>query len=139
INKGFPHGGTFYVTEYVKTYEGCADSLQKLVYINPIPTTDFIFKNTCVDSAVQFTDASTVPKGNSIAGWKWNFGDASAFSYVQTPAHQYQSAGYNYQVKLISKTQAGCIDSVTKTVVAYFLPQTDYSYISRCVNVGAPF
>ncbi len=138
ITYGFPHGGSFYVTEYVKSYEGCADSATKLVYINPTPTPNFGFHNTCVDSSVQFFDSSTVPKGNSIKGWKWNFGDTT-YLYTQNPAHQYKHPGYKYQVKLISKTQAGCIDSITKNVVVYPLPATNYGFLSECVGVKVPF
>jgi len=142
FNYGFPHGGTFYVTEYVISTDGCRDSLQKKVYVNPTPTPNFVFRNTCQDSAVQFTDASTVPKGNSIVAWDWNFGDTTITkqqSKLQDPAHKYLKPGYHYSVRLIPKTQAGCIDSIRENVVVYPLPATDFVFISECQNVQVPF
>ncbi len=138
FNYGFPHGGTFYVTESVISPQGCRGDSTKKVYIYPTPTPNFNVKSTCLDSAVQFTDASTVPAGNSIVSWSWNFGDDST-SKKQNPAHEYTKPSYNYSVRLIPKTQAGCIDSVKQNVVVYPLPVANYVFISKCQDIQIPF
>jgi len=142
FNYGFPHGGTFYVTETVVSTDGCVGDTTKKVYINPTPTPNFTVQSTCLDSAVKFTDASTVPKGNSIVAWNWNFGDTTVNkqqSKLQDPAHEYIKPSYTYSVRLIPKTQAGCIDSIRENVVVYPLPVASYVFINECQGIQVPF
>jgi gliding motility-associated-like protein len=133
VTHGFPHGGTFFVTLTVKSLQGCVDSGRQKVYINPTPIPDFYFKNTCQDSAIQFSDSSKVPAGNAITGWLWNFGDDST-STLQNPKHKYAKPGYKYKVKLVAITKTGCRDSITKTLIAYPSPSSAYAFASKCAG-----
>jgi gliding motility-associated-like protein len=141
---GFPSGGPFFVTLAVKTRAGCFDSAQHKIYINPTPTPNFKFKNTCQDSAIQFTDSSTITPGSTITGWLWYFGDSTSSgkpftSTLQNPTHKYAKPGYKYKVKLVAITNSGCRDSITKTVIAYPSPASDFAFGSKCAGQTISF
>jgi len=63
----------------------------------------------CAPLTVNFTDEST----GEITSWDWDFGDGSAHSSAQNPAHQYTAPG-NYTVSL-TVTGPGGSDTDTKT------------------------
>jgi len=151
---GFPHGGTFFVRETVTTGTigssgGCYDSATQKIYVNPLPKTDFTFKNTCQDSSIQFTDVSTIPGATAannlkIVGWIWYFGDSISknkpyTSNLQNPSHKYANPGYKYKVKLVTITSTGCRDSVTKLLKAYPSPISDFEFTSQCAGQPIAF
>ena len=61
----------------------------------------------CDSGMVAFKDSSI--SNDTYKSFTWNFGDGQT-STVRNPNHQYNSPGY-YNVKLILKTAAGCLDS----------------------------
>ncbi|MFZ9719270.1 MAG: PKD domain-containing protein, partial [Chitinophagaceae bacterium] len=60
--------------------------------------------SVCIDAAVVFTDQST-GSGQTIAQWKWNFGDGIT-SALQNPVYLYRSQG-TYQPTLHIITDKG--------------------------------
>lgn len=105
--------GTQTVTLIVATSAGCADTITRTVFVNPLPTATFSSVSACPDSAA-FTDLSTMNPG-TLLGWNWTFGDTNT-SALQNPTHTYDSAG-TYLVTLAVTSDSGCIavysDSVT--------------------------
>jgi gliding motility-associated-like protein len=60
----------------------------------------------------------------TVNTYNWSFGDGGT-SFLQNASHLYSSAG-TYTVTLITTTDNGCTDTVTKTVTVY--PQTTANY-----------
>jgi len=79
---------------------------------------NFIFTNTSANSNSQ----------------TWSFGDATN-STVLSPTKTYANAG-SYNVKLVTKNNANCPDSITKTVTIYPQPIASFSINnpSQCLN-----
>ena len=80
----------------------------------PTPTAAFSASPTSGPAplAVAFTDTST----GSPTGWSWDFGDGSAISTLQNPAHTYAAAG-TYTVTL-TVSNIGGSSSATQTISA---------------------
>ncbi len=114
----FPGAGTYNVTLIIENTLGCRDTIVHPVVIANPPVTQFTYSNSCVGTAVAFTDQST-PSG-TIISWNWNFGDGTS-STSQNPSHTYNSTG-SYTVTLISGNASGCIDTVVHTVTVHPLP-----------------
>ena len=95
------------------------------------PFANFTAAEKCLDLPTAFTDFS-LPGYGTLNSWNWTFGDASNSS-TQNPSHQYTSAG-SYSVQLIVGTNAGCFDTVVKTIKSYELPVADFSYSASCTN-----
>ncbi len=98
---------------------GCADSIFKLIVINPNPQVNFTATDTtgCEPLCITLQNTSFVPGGN-IADWLWNFGDDTFDSSSQNILHCY----YNdtiFSSRLFSPTltvtsDSGCVNSLTK-------------------------
>lgn len=118
----YPDTGTYSVTLIVNEGSTCPDSITRLVKIYPEFYGDFVWDGKlCPQEPVQFFDSSraTFPAVNY---WRWNFGDGGTSS-EQNPVHTYAIPGGPQQVTLISRSQLGCRDTVTKTLpMPYFNP-----------------
>lgn len=114
VQKCFDLPGKFSVTLIVRTDLGCRDTLTMTDYITSgnIPTADFVFtpeKPTTLRPTVEFQDRSS-----GAAEWVWDFGDESPLSLLPDNQHTYPGIPADYCVKLVVKSEYGCVDSITK-------------------------
>ncbi|HTH82097.1 MAG TPA: PKD domain-containing protein [Mucilaginibacter sp.] len=71
--------------------------------------------SNCLSDVTTFTDNSTLPAGNTIKSWLWDFGDNTT-SALQNPTHKYTTAG-DFTVHLTITDNNGCASvSAAKTV-----------------------
>ena len=121
----------------VKTQNGCLSPVKSLTFANnPNPTVDFSLPKICLpDGMGTFKDLSTISDGSQASFNRyWYFGDPNATSTnIDTalnrisPSHKYTAVG-SYNVKLIIKTNNGCIDSLSKQLTEIFAqPKADFS------------
>jgi PKD repeat protein len=116
----FNTSGTKLVRVYVQSANGCVDSSQITVIVNPSPAVDFSFNTNCINNQpIAFTNLSTIALG-SIATFSWNFGDGNT-SNAQSPTHTYAAAG-TYKITLIAMSNNGCIDSASKLLILHPIP-----------------
>ncbi len=109
----FSTPGTYQVKLVVTSNFGCKDSVTIPITIDPKPTVDFAFANLCENDVTQFTDGSSIGSG-AVNTWRWDF-DGLGASSAQNPTFTFPSAG-TYDVKLVSGSGVGCLDSITKQV-----------------------
>jgi gliding motility-associated-like protein len=131
--------GTYTVTLYIKSGANCnSDTATKQVLVDPPPNAAFTHSaNTCINTAITFTDGSTTSAGNLVK-WTWNFGDASAVvirNDASPVTHTYATSG-SFTVTLIVETTAGCKDTVAIPVTVNPKPVVDFSLPSICLPSG---
>lgn len=81
---------------------------------NTAPVANFAY--SCVDLVCTFTSTSSDPDvGDSIANYKWTFGDSSAAATVFNPDHTFAAAG-TYPVTLLVGDRFGKEGSVVRQV-----------------------
>lgn len=113
---------------------GCTDTLEIEVYVDSIPTADFVFDIVCEIDTTHFTDLST----GGITEWQWDFGDGSPLDNNQDPEHFYGAAG-NYNVTLTVTNPAGCDISVSQLVGVSTVPVADFTFGGTCLNELSQF
>jgi gliding motility-associated-like protein len=99
-----------------------------VVTIQSKPKANFTSSPACLNSSINFTDASTVAKGN-ITGWFWNFSNGTATT--QNTTNTFTSTG-NQTITLAVSTSAGCKDTITKNIFVNPLPTAGYLGNSYC-------
>jgi len=125
VNQIITQGGSYGISLYVESDNGCSDSSFQQVNIDHNPEVNFSFNNTCLnEQPVQFYD-STIIQGAVINYIYWDFGDGNG-SIVQNPIHTYSQPG-TYQVKLIQGSSKGCKDSMIQTITIFDLPETQFN------------
>lgn len=97
------------------------------VIVNPLPNPGFTFSNSneCGTVPVNFINTST-----DGVSYVWNFGDTNSgsnnTSTAMNPSHRFVGIPGNstqtFKVKLITKSAAGCVDSIEHSVVTKQLP-----------------
>ena len=97
---------------------GCVDTAYQSVTIHPLPDADFFAADACADSAIQFTNNSSISSG--ALSFEWEFGDG-ATSNATDPVHSY-SVATNYQPVLIAISAQGCRDTLVNTLNAFDNP-----------------
>nr|MDO8088569.1 PKD domain-containing protein [Candidatus Sigynarchaeum springense] len=116
----FAASGTFTVTLTVTDDDGATSAVSNPVsvteIVNQAPVADFSFSpaSPVASQGVQFADLSTDADG-TIVGWQWNFGDGTANSTLQNPAHAFSSAG-TYTVELTATDDDGATATTSKTI-----------------------
>jgi gliding motility-associated-like protein len=107
--------------------------------VNPIPVASFNNLGTCLNTASQFTNTSTVPavNGATVNSWDWDFGDGNS-SAVESPAHTYGAEDF-YNVTLTVTSNHGCTNTTTGTGTVYPLPQVSFSPTSVCLDSNTVF
>ncbi|MBT5529039.1 MAG: PKD domain-containing protein [Cytophagia bacterium] len=117
---------TFDITLLVTSDKGCKDSIIHQAYIYANPNSSFSVNDTvqCLTgNFYSFTNLTTLPYGN--ANSFWSYGDGSTAT-AQNPTHSYSSAN-TYNVKLLSTSNYGCIDSVETNVVVEASPIANFT------------
>jgi gliding motility-associated-like protein len=138
IQHSYSVAGDFMVTLIAESDGGCLSSPVSplAVHINKTPDALFSIPTlNCEDQPIQFTDKSVANEG-IVAEWIWDFGDGNSSS-LQNPAHTYATPG-KYTVKLIIKTDKGCISSVFNAdVIVNVLPKVDFGVPDFCLADGS--
>ena len=109
--------GSYKVKLIATSSAGGRDSATININVYPMPKSDFYINDSlqCItDNKFLFINRSTVPNNPDPVA-TWYLGD-SLMSINQNVRHTYQNSGV-YTVKLISSTQYGCKDSISKIVV----------------------
>ncbi|MGZ5304056.1 MAG: PKD domain-containing protein, partial [Bacteroidia bacterium] len=119
--------GKYKVILVATTDKGCIDSVSDSITIFPLPTADFEPSNICQSDEATFTSKSLL-----ATEWYWNFGDSTT-STSENPTNKYFSAG-TYMVKLKVKNINGCMDSISKQIEVYEMPEAIFSVSNICVS-----
>ena len=129
--------GTYKVTLYITTVNGCTDSLSKFVIVNPLPVVKFTAANACQFNTVQFVNQTAASSGNTVNAYFWSFGDGGT-SAASDPTHVYSLPG-TYTVKLKAVTLTGCVDSTTRTITINPAPVAGFTANTTCLNDNMVF
>jgi gliding motility-associated-like protein len=113
----FSTAGVYYTIFTLIDANGCKNTDTSVTTVYPMPIPDFTFDpqpTTILDPLISFHNLST---GALITSNVWTFGDPlHSGSTIVNPNFTYQEAG-SYPVQLVTTTNHGCKDSITKTVV----------------------
>ncbi|MCB9262117.1 MAG: gliding motility-associated C-terminal domain-containing protein [Flavobacteriales bacterium] len=115
--------GQFNVRLIAISNNGCRDTINRSVTIYAAPTADFSVADVCIGDASVFVNNSSVPAGDTMVEYFWNFGD-SEFSGLKNPMHQYAASG-SYNVTLRVKSNRGCENTVAKVANVIALPDVN--------------
>jgi gliding motility-associated-like protein len=125
-NHAYDNFGTYNVSLISTTNNGCKDTVAKNVVVHPLPVAQYTTANVCDDSIVHFNNASHIVLTDTIQVWKWNFGDNTSISNSPSNTHLYSAPG-SYSVKLLTVSQFGCRDSITKILVVNPNPVVNFN------------
>ncbi len=132
--KSYSAIGIYTVKLMVTSNFGCIDSITKTVQVFlPKPIFSINNANQCINGNLFiFNNTSTVVIGT--LSYLWDFGDGD-ISIAKNPTKIYSVSG-TYTVKLIVKSNTGCIDSTTKIVMVYTKPIPGFSFIDtfQCLS-----
>lgn len=130
ITYTYPGLGPYPTRLTVVTNEGCRDSIQKNIQLDPSPISDFSYQAACVGDTTEFFNLSLPNGGPPIESYYWNFDDpGSGFntSTQKNPYHVFTAVG-QYFVTLVSINSTGCPDTVVKEVILFDAPGVDYTW-----------
>jgi gliding motility-associated-like protein len=121
---------------------GCLETHNQLLSVNPAPTASFIYSLVSLDDPVQFIDNSTLNGGPPIVAWSWNFGDPMSgldnFSDLQNPVHLFSALG-DYDVNLTVTDENGCSDDTTITLTVNPRPVAGFYWELPCFGTDVQF
>ncbi len=130
--------GSYLATLIVTNAGGCNDTISHTVIINPKPTVDFSWINTCLGTITDFavdTVATNVP---SVQAFDWDFGDGTPHSALQNPSHLYTVAEtYTATLTIIDTT--GCTNSKSYSFTIQPHPVASFIHSSICMNNQVAF
>ncbi|MEM6725217.1 MAG: PKD domain-containing protein, partial [Bacteroidota bacterium] len=123
LSHTFATSGTFDVILTITDDNGCMNQLVQQVFVNPVPTSDFVFQilEPCDPGQVSFTAISS----GSFDSFLWLFGDGDS-SPLSNPVHDYASPGI-YPVSLITGFGGICFDTITQNVEIFPTPDPSFS------------
>ncbi|MEI6596498.1 MAG: PKD domain-containing protein, partial [Bacteroidota bacterium] len=136
-NKVYTSTNTYSVKLFVNSNNGCKDSLTKTLTVNPKPIVGFTINNAaqCLSgNSFVLNDTSSISSGTITRQWSFGTGinDTSSSS---NPNKVYTTAN-TYSVKLISTSNNGCKDSLTKTVTVNPKPIVGFTqnFLAQCLS-----
>jgi len=131
-----PNVTTTYTVRVVNS-DGCEDSDQVTVQVNPIPNSSFATSGpVCQHSTVDFTDMSGVTAG-AISSWEWDLGNGT-LSTSQNPSLAFHNAG-TFNVSLIVTSDNGCKDTSTSLLRIWAEPVASFGNTNVCDGIPIQF
>lgn len=146
ILHSYPNVGSYPVKLTVVSNFGCADSVTKMVTVNPNPVVNFAATDTagCFPFCIAFQDMSTILAPATLAQWSWNLGDSSGIVSSQTFDHCYANASHlspvQYSVTLTVTSDSGCVTTLTKNnyITVYPKPYAAFTVTPQETNFVDP-
>ncbi len=127
--------GDYTVVQTVTGADGCIATNSQLVRIGSKPIAGFTYSDSCINTTIQFTDASSATVG-TINNWFWEF-ETNSITTVQNPSYTFASNGLKL-VRLAVKSLEGCeSDTLSRFIRAYARPVADYNFTDS-VCLGTP-
>ncbi|WP_158069943.1 PKD domain-containing protein [Cnuella takakiae] len=121
----YPDTGRYVVKLKVATANGCTDSTSAPVAVYPGFRAGFTVGGSCFQIPFSFTDTSTTPYGR-VNSWRWRISPDSSYT-VPSFNHKFAQQG-TYTASLIVGTTLGCLDTVTRQVVASNRPELSLAF-----------
>ncbi len=114
----YDNAGNYVITFITESFEGCVDTIQEAIAVNPNPIADFSAAPLIVEmfDDVEFTDLST-----DASSRDWNFGDGVGVSSSQNPLYNYSDTGLVITT-LIIENQYGCPDTAIEEIIVVMSP-----------------
>jgi PKD repeat protein len=134
--------GTYYVTLTIVTLNGCENSIQHEVEVNPLPIARFEYTSpACQGDSTYFTNTSFSPNG-AILQWIWDFGDGN-ITTINSPdnpnvAHLYANNTI-FEATLTVVDQEGCENSSSHLIEILAGPLADFTHDESCFGVPVLF
>ncbi len=126
IVKSYDSATIYTVRLVTLTSDGCLDTLQKLVTVNPQPNVGFSENTTAhclLGNNFILADTSSIISGTFTKSWSFSDGDTST---ADTVVKNF-IASNNYVAKLVITSNNGCKDSVSKKLTVYPQPHMGFS------------
>lgn len=130
----FTAAGNYTVKLYVENANGCADSVEQIITVYPLPVADFTY--TSSNSCYPPVTANFTNNSSGAIDYNWDFGNGST-SVLTNPTATYQTPG-NYTIELIVTNLYGCTDTMLQTIDIYQVPTADFILPDDTVCVGEP-
>ncbi len=127
----YSNSGLYNPTLTVTTDSGCSNSITKTIRINAPPAGNFIWNIACAGSPTNFVDRSTIAVTDTISSWEWNINGTS--SSAKNPSILFPSQG-EFTTTLIVTTNAGCADTVSRSVEVFAPLVADFDAGSVCLG-----
>jgi gliding motility-associated-like protein len=127
--------GTYNVIATAFSNEGCFNTRQLTIVVNPVPSVSFIADSVCLGTRMQF-DASASSVEGGIADYTWQFDSLGTSSGVNTSFAWPFNGTFN--AKLIVRANNGCLNTLTKQVKVFNLPIADFTFDPQQLVRGEP-
>lgn len=117
--------GTYNVSLFNRSINGCEHTITKQVAIHELPVAAFETSVPCLNTPVQFYNTSTADTG-TIVSVMWTFPSGDSTSTWE-PVYMFPDTG-DYVIGLSVTTSEGCKSGSTQTVVVYPYPSAAFSF-----------
>jgi PKD repeat protein len=134
----FTKSGKHYIDLTVTSAGGCQKHFYDTLYTDTIyrVKASFSVLAGCPKMPLTITDNSQPAKGHSMT-WNWKFDDATSATGAN-PVKAFASSG-NHTIWLITKSDSGCLDSISKTALINPAPKAIYTAINNCPKTPINF
>ncbi len=130
LNYNLGTANTYNVSMIATNVDGCKDTINQAVVVNPLPAPSFTASPVCSGFASNFGSTSTIASG-TISTYSWNFGDATPLGAGTPIAHLY-GVSNTYTVSLTTTSNAGCVTTYTNTIVVNPNPVATFTATTVC-------
>ena len=112
----------------------CTNMATNTAVVYPLPNVAFIATTQCINSAVNFTNTSSISSGTLIS-YLWNFGLAQTSTSIN-PIYTFTNSG-NFPVTLTAQSDQSCTSTNTNNIIVQ--PQPTVVAVSNstlCSNIN---
>lgn len=127
--------GNYTATLTATSNAGCVNVANQVITVHPNPTANFNRSSVCEDDTVVFENTASIPYGTLTSFWQ--FGDGFT-SIADNPTYTYTGFG-TFTATLISTSNHGCADTVSKTVIIYPKPIVQFDVEDVCIGEVVEF
>ena len=122
----YQYPGSFAVSLEVTNAIGCESFISQNVTVVDTPSAYFTGSFACQKELYAPLDSSIAGTGDSVVQWQWLIADSNY--NMRHPQVTIPAGLSSFESKLVITTQAGCTDSIIKTLPVYPTPVAQFIY-----------